>query len=113
MQSPKRVTRREKGRGQMNVGGAVAWALAAAAMTTQSSDPWSRLSVRTAWVCPGFLDTRTHRWATVLKHEIVGDSAWNDAVPIVGDILKITEPLELIVVDYATAGERRRTVEPV
>lgn len=75
---------------------------------TTSLDPWSRLTAKSAWVNLGLWEPGTQNWITNPPYSIVGDAATGTDVrlPRVGDRLRISSRVTLMIVNFESEGER-------
>lgn len=80
---------------------------ARASQTNASSDPWSSLTVKSAWVNVGLWHPARQEWVTNPQYTIVGDEATGTEVrlPRVGDRLRISYRANLMIVDFRSRGE--------
>lgn len=75
---------------------------------------WSRLRYRTGWILLGDVDVETQTWATTTRHVVKGSPPGHaSTVPAVGDVLEITGPLQVVILDYKKRGETNRLRSPV
>ena len=78
-----------------------------------ASDVWDMLSNRTGWILLGDLNVAEKTWGTQVHHEIKErKKKGNSIIPGVGDRLRVTIDLQLIILGYQTRGEADRLVSP-
>lgn len=81
--------------------------------TTMAQDPWNRLENKTAWTSLGTIDVNDN-WATVVEHRVLpsGEGKKDFRIPERDDLIELTAPLPLLIVDFRTSGEENRLMSP-
>src|SRR5688572_17920475 len=83
--------------------------------TSESQSGLDRLSQRTGWMLIADVDAATSAPMTGLRHRIANSSRErNDrrSLPRVGDILEITMPVKIVIVNFRKTGEDERFTPP-
>jgi hypothetical protein len=74
---------------------------------------WASLSQKTGWVFLGDVIVAQQSWGTQLHHEIAERKKPSSSIiPGVGDRLRITINLRLVILDYQKRAEERRLESP-
>jgi hypothetical protein len=84
----------------------------AAYSAAQTSESWARFKEHTAWIYLGLWDEGSAHWRTLLSHESVGAVTPGGSIPARGDIIRITHPQMLYILDYQNRGESRNRESP-
>jgi hypothetical protein len=83
------------------------------AMRAVQEQDWTSLRHRTGWVLLGTVDRTTGEWGTQIEFEIVGKKPTVTAViPKVGEAIRATGKLQVVVVGFRLYGERDRLKSP-
>src|SRR5580704_17088354 len=81
--------------------------------TVPAADVWDMLSNRTGWIFLGDLNVAEKSWGTQVHHEIKERKKdGHSIIPEVGDRLRVTIALQLMIHGYQTRGEADRLVSP-
>lgn len=78
----------------------------------QASQTWARFNEPTAWIFVGLWNQDLRKWGTLLSHEVVGPDAQSASIPSQGDVIRITHPQTLYLLDYKTLGESKNRESP-
>src|SRR5574340_949010 len=74
---------------------------------------WEHLKYRTGWIFLGDLRVDSGSWGTQTKHRTRERSrGQSGVVPVPGDVLEITAPLDVVILKYSTVGEQYRLKSP-
>lgn len=78
------------------------------------SSVWERLRNHEAWVFLGDLDLPTNAWGTNQNHEVANRKVdASSFVPVVGDTLRFTIDVQLVLMSFATRREANARTSPV
>ena len=73
--------------------------------------PWADLVHSTAWTLLGDV-SEAGAWKTQLRHVNITQGAQFPGLPVRGDVLEVTEAVELVILGYGANGERDRLLFP-
>lgn len=79
----------------------------------QSARLLSDLRSRSGWILLGALDASSNRWASLLKHMTSRSRDGVPHMPEEGDVIEVTGPLEVYILEYELRGEERLLGPPV
>ena len=95
---------------------AVASGTQAPARPQPDMDIWSHLRFKTAWVYFGAVDVTGYRDILNQQPTMVRENVPNSyryMIPPIGSVVRVVTPIRLMILNYATRGERDRLIPPI